>query len=211
LTEEGFARGAEPRFLRGSLNEGFRADNRPAGSEADAVIPATFLLAPDARGLVVVTETEVLGRQRARRAAPDSRAMVQRAQVDQLLDFSELVEGDPIVHLQHGIAIFRGLARLDTAQGMREVISLEFDGGVTLHVPLSESHLLSRYVGLSKTRPQLGKIGSGRWEKARQAAERATLDLAAELLRIQAHREAQPGRAFAEDNAWQKEFSRNST
>ncbi|HYP16632.1 MAG TPA: DEAD/DEAH box helicase, partial [Opitutus sp.] len=123
-----------------------------------------------------------------------------------MLDFSELVEGDFVVHLQHGIALFRGLTKLDTAQGVREVISLEFDDHVTLHVPLQESHLISRYVGLSKTKPQLGRIGSGRWEKARAAAERATVDLAAELLRIHAAREAQPGFAFPPDNTWQKEF-----
>jgi transcription-repair coupling factor (superfamily II helicase) len=116
------------------------------------------------------------------------------------------VEGDFVVHLQHGIAHYRGLTKLDTAQGIREVISLEFDDHVTLHVPLQESHLVSRYVGLSKSKPQLGKIGSGRWEKARQAAERATIDLAAELLRIHAAREAQPGHAFPGDTTWQKEF-----
>ena len=116
------------------------------------------------------------------------------------------MEGDFVVHLLHGIALYRGLTKLDTAQGMREVISLEFDDHVTLHVPLQESHLISRYVGLSKTRPQLGRIGSGRWEKARQAAEHATIDLAAELLRIHAAREAQPGHAFAADTTWQKEF-----
>ena len=206
LEEVGLLREIGPRFLRGSLNEGFRADNRDRVADAAATIPSRFSLAPDSRGLVVVTETEILGRQRPRRPGPDARVSVLRAQVDQLLDFSELVEGDHVVHLQHGIAIFRGLTKLETAQGLREVISLEFDDGVTLHVPLSESHLLSRYVGLSKVRPQLGKIGSGRWEKARQAAERATLDFAAELLRIQASRQAQPGQAFGPDTAWQKEF-----
>ncbi|MCF7760922.1 MAG: transcription-repair coupling factor, partial [Cephaloticoccus sp.] len=158
------------------------------------------------RGLVVVTETEIFGRKRQRRPAVNVRSVAHRAQIDQLLDFSELVEGDFVVHLQHGIAHFRGLSKLDTAQGIKEVISLEFDDHVTLHVPLQESHLLSRYVGLSKIRPQLGRIGSGRWERARKAAESATLDLAAELLRIHAAREAQPGFAFPEDTAWQKEF-----
>jgi transcription-repair coupling factor (superfamily II helicase) len=132
--------------------------------------------------------------------------MAGQSAVDQLLDFSELVEGDFVVHLQHGIALYRGLTKLETRDGTREVISLEFDEKITLHVPLQESHLISRYVGLTKSKPQLGRIGSGRWEKARQAAEHATLDLAAELLRIQAQREAQPGHAFAEDNGWQKEF-----
>ncbi len=126
--------------------------------------------------------------------------------MDQLLDFSELVEGDFVVHLQHGVAVFRGLTKLEAQDGVREVISLEFDDRVTLHVPLQESHLISRYVGLSKAKPQLGRIGTGRWEKIRSAAERATLDLAAELLQIQARREAQPGHAFSTDNAWQKEF-----
>ncbi|HZP58694.1 MAG TPA: transcription-repair coupling factor [Opitutaceae bacterium] len=187
-----------PRFLRGALNEGFRITFRDA-----AALPG---VAGGDRGLVVVTETEIFGRQRQRRPSLQRRAVAQRAQVDQLLDFSELVEGDFVVHLQHGIALYRGLKTLETTAGAREVISLEFDDQVTLHVPLQESHLLSRYVGLSKTRPQLGRIGSGRWEKARAAAERATLDLAAELLRIQAAREAQPGHAFASDNDWQKEF-----
>jgi transcription-repair coupling factor (superfamily II helicase) len=203
LAEDPALKVIQPRWLRGGLNEGFRITYRP---ETPNSKPQTLPLAPKAHGLVVVTETEIFGRQRQRRPSLNARSIAQRAQIDQLLDFSELVEGDFVVHLQHGIALYRGLTKLDTAQGTREVISLEFDDHVTLHVPLQESHLISRYVGLSKARPQLGRIGSNRWEKARQAAERATIDLAAELLRIHASREAQPGHAFPEDTAWQKEF-----
>ncbi len=215
LAEDPTLKAIKPRWLRGSVNEGFRITYRdgarltPNGGAAaprsgKAAGKSAASAAPT--GLVVVTETEIFGRQRQRRPSLATRAVAQRAQIDQLLDFSELVEGDFVVHLQHGIALYRGLTKLDTAQGMREVISLEFDDRVTLHVPLQESHLISRYVGLSKTKPQLGRIGSGRWEKARQAAERATIDLAAELLRIHASREAQPGHAFPPDNTWQKEF-----
>jgi len=208
----------KPIFLRGTLNEGFRIT---FGKESQAAAPGAIESSPALRpaavlgwpilkakthGLVFITETEIFGRQRARRPVLNPRAIAQRAQIDQLLDFSELVEGDFVVHLQHGIALYRGLTKLDTSQGPREVISLEFDDKVTLHVPLTESHLISRYVGLSKSRPQLGRIGSGRWEKARQAAERATIDLAGELLRIQAAREAQAGHGFPPDNTWQKEF-----
>ncbi len=186
-----------PRFLRGTLDEGFRITFRHGDGEEGP--------RKKSAGLVVVSETEIFGRKRQRRLAP-RRAVAATSAVDQLLDFSELVEGDFVVHLQHGIAQFRGLTKLESADGAREVISLEFDDKVTLHVPLQESHLISRYVGLTKTRPQLGRVGSGRWEKARQAAERATLDLAAELLEVQARREAQPGHAFAPDNEWQREF-----
>jgi transcription-repair coupling factor (superfamily II helicase) len=187
----------EPLFLRGSLNEGFRAAARKG---------AELSIARGRGGLVFVTETEIFGRKRPRRPAAGARARVSVAQVDQLLDFSELVEGDFVVHLQHGIALYRGVTKIDTVQGLREVISLEFDDAVTLHVPLQESHLISRYVGLGRAKPQLGRIGTGRWEKARRAVERATVDLAAELLRIQASREAQAGFAFPEDTQWQREF-----
>ncbi len=216
LAEDPKLKDIRPRWLRGTLNEGFRITFRegaalgrslPAGDSDRAPIARKRATAAEAApGLVVVTETEIFGRQRARRPSLNTRAVAQRAQIDQLLDFSELVEGDFVVHLQHGIALYRGLTKLDTAQGLREVISLEFDDHVTLHVPLQESHLISRYVGLSKAKPQLGRIGSNRWEKARQSAERATMDLAAELLRIHASREAQPGHAFLPDNTWQKEF-----
>ena len=189
LDEQAALRQIKPRYLRGALSEGFRLTARDGAT----------------KGRVVVSETEIFGRQRARRPVA-KRALATPSAVDQLLDFSELVEGDFVVHLQHGIAQYRGLTRLETADGVREVISLEFDNKVTLHVPLQESHLISRYVGLTKSKPPLGRVGSGRWEKARLAAERSTLDLAAELLRIQAQREAQPGHAFAPDNVWMREF-----
>ncbi len=189
--------GLAPLYLRGSLNEGFRSVSR-AG--------AALSIARGTRGLAFVTETEIFGRKRPRRAPAAGKARTAVAQVDQLLDFAELVEGEFVVHLQHGIALYRGVTKLDTAQGLREVISLEFDDAVTLHVPLQESHLISRYVGLGRIKPQLGRIGTGRWEKARRAVERATVDLAAELLRIQASREAKAGFAFPEDTDWQREF-----
>ncbi len=194
----------KPQFLHGGLNEGFRIVHRPE-TQLPGATPSA--LARPARGVVVVTETEIFGRQRPRRTATARPATAApRAQVDQLLDFAELAEGDFVVHLQHGVALFRGLQKLEATDGVREVISLEFGDGVTLHVPLTESHLVSRYVGLGKVRPQLGRIGTGRWEKTRAAAERATLDLAADLLRVQAAREARPGEALPPDTDWQREF-----
>ncbi|HVZ65318.1 MAG TPA: transcription-repair coupling factor [Lacunisphaera sp.] len=207
LEETPSLRKIRPRWLRGALNEGFRIIHRGSELARDSAEIVASKLAPTGKSLgrVGVSETEIFGRRRARRPVA-RRAVATPSAVDQLLDFSELVEGDFVVHLGHGIALYRGLTKLESADGIREVISLEFEDKVTLHVPLQESHLISRYVGLSKTRPQLGRVGSGRWEKARQSAERATLDLAAEMLAIQAKREAQPGHAFPPDNEWQREF-----
>lgn len=190
----------KPLFWEGEINRGFRIAFRPKlGRLRWPMLKGT-------KGVVFVTETELFGRRRNRRPSVRSKALVTQSQVDQLLDFAEMVEGEFVVHLQHGIALYRGITKVEMQGQLREVLSLEFDEGVVLHIPLQESHLISRYVGLSKIAPKLGKIGSNRWSKIREAAERSTLDLAAKLLEIQAKRDLRRGHAFASDTAWQVEF-----
>ncbi|HEX5400110.1 MAG TPA: DEAD/DEAH box helicase, partial [Verrucomicrobiae bacterium] len=75
-----------------------------------------------------------------------------------------------------------------------------------LYVPVSESHLVGKYVGAGKAHPPLNTLGGTRWRKAKEQAERAVRDVAAELLRIQAARETQAGHAFKTDSPWQREF-----
>jgi transcription-repair coupling factor (superfamily II helicase) len=75
-----------------------------------------------------------------------------------------------------------------------------------LYVPVTEAHLVSKYVGTGKARPQLNALGGTRWLKAKVQAEQAVRDLASELLSIQAARESQQGHAFPADTPWQREF-----
>ncbi|MDA0346495.1 MAG: transcription-repair coupling factor [Verrucomicrobia bacterium] len=157
-------------------------------------------------GIVLVSDSEIFARYRRRMPTGQNRLQSNKQQVDQLLDFSELVEGDFLVHILNGICIYHGLTKLGPQSGFMEVISLEFEDGIILHLPLNESHLISRYVGLKKFRPALGKVGSNRWEKTRRQAEEATLDLAARLLKNQAERDSEKGHAFPTDSNWQREF-----
>ncbi len=75
-----------------------------------------------------------------------------------------------------------------------------------LYVPVTEAHLISKYVGAGKMRPPLNTLGGKRWEKTKQQAERAVRDVAADLLAIQAKRATQPGHSFGPDTPWQREF-----
>jgi transcription-repair coupling factor (superfamily II helicase) len=134
------------------------------------------------------------------------KAFVQRKEVDQALDFSELVDGDYLVHHQHGICRFCQMGKIEEGDSAEEAITLEFDDGITLHLPIQESHLLSRYVGLKKAKPKLAKLGGKAWAKTKSEAERAALDLAADLLRLQATRQTNQGFAYSPDDQWQKEF-----
>jgi transcription-repair coupling factor (superfamily II helicase) len=152
-------------FLRGTLAEGVRIDFAEGPPPRwPALLPEGTRARPP-KGLVFVTEAEFFGRRAKPRVRSRKRTRKVQSQVDQMLDFTDLAEGDHVVHLQHGIGIFRGVRSVEAGGQTRETIAVEFDEGVVFHVPMHESHLLTRYVGVSRQRPTLGKLGSGRWEK----------------------------------------------
>jgi transcription-repair coupling factor (superfamily II helicase) len=135
------------------------------------------------------------------------------------IDFTELVEGDFVVHVQHGIGRYRGLkflpgknAAKEGATGGVENLVIEYaptdptQPGPLLYVPVTEAHLVGKYVGAGKARPPLNTLGGTRWQKTKEQTEKAVRDVAAELLRVQAIRESQPGHAFGADTPWQREF-----
>ncbi len=161
-------------------------------------------LPKDSRGLIVITEAELFRRHRLHSRPFAERKVAQRSAMQAHLDFEALVEGDLLVHLQHGVCRFHGFASLGDSQ--EKVLTLEFQDGVRLHVPIHETHLLSRYVGVAKSAPKLGKIGSKSWAKAKEAAEAGTKDFAAQLLRLHALRDMEKGHAFPLDHPWQKEI-----
>ena len=188
----------KPKYLHGTISGGFLCSGAPAW------LPLKQTKA--SKGIVLITDTEYFGRQRRKISRTQERARPTISQVDQLLDFTELADGDPLVHLQHGVCLFRGLSKLEIQGGTKEVITVEFADQMTVHVPLHESHLLTRYVGLTKSSPKLGKIGGAAWDKTRSAAEIATLDYAAELLTLHAERSQHGGYQFPSDHPWQASF-----
>ncbi len=175
--------------------------------------------------LVVVTDAEIFGRykiQRPRRLK-SPHALAARSALD--IDFTDLEEGDLVVHLQHGVGRFLGLKNLPASSGRRgpepstfnlqpstECLVIEYapSGEAVeppkLYVPVSESHLVSKYVGAGKASPPLNTLGGMRWAKAKEQTEKAVRDIAAEMLRIQAVRESQPGHPCKPDTQWQREF-----
>ncbi|MEX2185614.1 MAG: transcription-repair coupling factor [Pirellulales bacterium] len=121
--------------------------------------------------------------------------------------FLDLNEGDLIVHLAHGIGRYRGLKMLEKTDGhAEEHLELEFDEKTRLFVPASKINLVQKYIGGTKTRPRLAKIGGATWIRQKKAAEQAVVDLAVDMIDLQAARAARPGIAFAADTSWQNEF-----
>lgn len=121
-------------------------------------------------------------------------------------DWADLDPGDLIVHADHGIGKYLGLYEVEFQGRQQEVLAIEYADKARLYVPVSQAHLLSRYVGVGRHRPELHALGGARWTREKHAAERAVADLAGQLLETQAARDALPGHAFATDSTWQHEF-----
>ena len=85
-------------------------------------------------------------------------------------------------------------------------MTIEFDEGTKIYVPASRIGLIQRYVGGTKTRPRLAKIGGQTWSQNKKAAEPAVTDMAVELLEMQAERTSARGITFDPDNQWHRQF-----
>ncbi|MDE2365505.1 MAG: transcription-repair coupling factor [Betaproteobacteria bacterium] len=146
-------------------------------------------------GLAFVTESELYARHLHGRRERDSRKAAVLGEA-MLRDLSEIKSGDPVVHEQHGIGRYLGLVTMDLGEGATEFLSLEYDGGDKLYVPVSQLHLIGRYSGAAPESAPLHKLGSGQWDKAKRKAMQQVRDTAAELLNLYAQRSARPGHAF---------------
>ena len=158
--------------------------------------------------LVVVAQSDLYGNSKhgspGRLAPPSSRGPAPASRIASLEDLSP---GDLVVHVEHGIGRFLGMTEIEFDGRRMEVLTLEYADGAKLHVPVTQSHLLARYVGAGQGAPvRLHKLGGRRWAEERGDAEKAVRDLAAAMLETQARREHLPGFAFEPDAPWMNEF-----
>ena len=165
--------------------------------------PFVMVVAPLTQGFTLVTldytlltEADLYPTQ-GRTLRRGKRRQERSSDVDAMVrDLSELREGDPVVHTQHGIGRYCGLREMDLGEGPMEFLYLEYANASTLYVPVSQLHAISRYSGADPESAPLHQLGSGQWEKARRKAAKQVRDAAAELLALYAQRAAREGFRF---------------
>ncbi|HEY3393701.1 MAG TPA: transcription-repair coupling factor, partial [Lacipirellulaceae bacterium] len=160
-------------------------------------LEAGFRIVP--QRVVLVSAAELFQRQ-------DLARTTRRRQARAIDSFLELREGDLVVHVAHGIGRYRGLRLLEQDERAEEHLELEYHGGTKIYVPSAKIELVQKYVGGTRGRPVLAHIGGKAWVRQKEAAQRAVTDLAAEMIELQAARDARPGIAFPADSEWQREF-----
>ncbi|MGL6539672.1 transcription-repair coupling factor [Aeromonas hydrophila] len=163
-----------------------------------------FLLRePGQEELALITETELLGGKiRSKRQREKSKNLSSDAVIRNL---GELTQGQPVVHLDHGVGRYLGLETIDAGGLPTEFLTLEYAGGDKLFVPVTSLHLISRYTGSDN--PPSHKLGGEAWVKARRKAAEKVRDVAAELLDVYAMRAARHGFAFKHDREAYRQFA----
>lgn len=171
----------------------------------DSALPFMLSVAPLHNGfllpqqrLAIITESELYATHVHGRRERESRKVTSTDNI--LRDLSEIKPGDPVVHEQHGIGRYLGLVSMAVGEGdpgsLSEFLSLEYEGGDKLYVPVSQLHLIGRYSGAAPESAPLHKLGSGQWDKAKRKAMEQVRDTAAELLNLYAQRASREGHAF---------------
>ena len=151
--------------------------------------------------IVVLSDHDLFRREETRQVLP--RRRLESRAIDSFLD---LAEGDLIVHVSHGIARYRGMQVIDKHGHTEEHLILEFREGTRIFVPASKIDLVQKYVGGARTDPELSKVGGTSWQKKKDRVESAVIDMASDMVELQAIRESKAGIAFPPDTEWQAEF-----
>ncbi|HEX4793170.1 MAG TPA: transcription-repair coupling factor [Humisphaera sp.] len=170
------------------------------GADFNSPEPRTLNPEPSSRPLALLGHHELFHRYEQRRKV---KKVIAGRPVDSFLD---LKDGDYVVHVTHGIARFMGMKTINKDGHNEEYLTLRFAENASLHVPAARINLIQKYVGGFHGHPQLSRLGSGVWEKQKAKVAEAVMDMAAELLEIQAARAAEAGLAFPPDTDWQREF-----
>ncbi len=151
-------------------------------------------------GLTLITEEEIFGeRQKVRKPR-------RKREGPFVTSFGDLNPGNPVVHLDYGIGIYRGLFRLDVAGSSNDYLLLEYLGGDKLYVPVHRLNLVQRYVGAGEKTPQLDRLGGTGWRRLKKKVAAAVEKIARELLEIYATRRLFKGFSFSQPDRYFKEF-----
>lgn len=156
-------------------------------------------------GLRVLTDHEIFRRERRMRRARKYSAG------SALETVTALQEGDYVVHLEHGVGIYRGLATIFSGESTLEAIVIEYEGGDRLNVPLYRLDQIERYrsatdISSDTPPPRLHKLGGKKWKAQREHTRSAIQEMTVELLDLYARRKIASRPTHVPDGAWQRQL-----
>lgn len=175
-----YLRTTKPLILVGSLSSGFE-------------LPMSHM--------AIIVETEVFSSKRKSRHIRSEMTDAER-----IKSYQELRAGDYVVHINHGIGKYLGLRTLDMDGRHKDYLHLQYAGNDSLYVPVDQIDQVQRYVGSEEKEPRVYHLGGGEWSRVKQKVSKSVRDIAEDLVKLYAAREATPGHPFQADTPWQMDF-----
>lgn len=120
--------------------------------------------------------------------------------------FTDIKAGDYVVHVNHGIGVFKGINELMIEGVKKDYLILQYNGGDTLYVPVEQLDMVQKYIGNDEAVPKVSKLGGNEWSKAKNKVKDSLKEMAEDLVKLYAQRSTLNGHAFSRDTHWQKQF-----
>ena len=152
----------------------------------------------------LISESDVFGSKKKRKKKKSNYSG------EKINTFSDLKPGDYVIHENHGLGIYRGIEKIVVDKLSRDYIKIEYGDGGNLYVPATRLDLIQKHSGNSmdgeSPKLKLNKLGSSEWSKTKSKVRRAVRDIAVDLVKLYAERQAKSGFQFSPDTIWQTEF-----
>ncbi|MDQ0233284.1 transcription-repair coupling factor [Metabacillus malikii] len=151
--------------------------------------------------LAVITEEELFKKRVKKQVRRQKLSNAER-----IKSYSELEIGDYVVHVNHGIGKYLGIETLEINGIHKDYLNIRYQGSDQLYVPVEQIDQVQKYVGSEGKEPKIYKLGGNDWKKVKRKVESSVQDIADDLIKLYAEREASEGYAFSPDGEMQKEF-----
>ncbi|WP_335872101.1 transcription-repair coupling factor [Bacillus sp. 2205SS5-2] len=170
----------EPQIMVGNLNSGFEFPMMK---------------------FAVITEEELFNKK-----AKKTPRRQKLTNAERIKNYSELKVGDHVVHVNHGIAKYLGIETLEINGVHKDYLHLKYHGNDKLYVPVEQIELIQKYVASENKEPKLYKLGGSEWNRVKKKVQSSVQDIADDLIKLYAEREAAQGYAFSPDGEMQRDF-----
>lgn len=148
----------------------------------------------------VISETDIFGSEKKKKKKKA------KFSGEKIADFSDLNIGDYVVHENHGLGIYKGIEKIEVDKTVKDYIKIEYASNGNLYIPTTQFDMIQKYASSESRKPKLNKLGTKEWSQTKTRVKGAVKDIAAELVKLYAARQAKSGFEYGEDTVWQKEF-----
>ncbi len=151
--------------------------------------------------LAVVTEQELFNKKTKKKTRKSKISNAER-----IKNYSELKIGDYVVHVNHGVGKYLGIETLEINGVHKDYLNISYQGSDQLYVPVDQIELVQKYVASEGKEPKLYKLGGTDWKRVKSKVQSSVQDIADDLIKLYAEREASKGYGFSPDGEMQREF-----